>query len=119
MSHLDNIGPIGLVVLQGVSTCNLHCSYCYLPKSSRQAKDKINLDVVRKVFERILSFDKVEPRLQVLWHAGEPFVLPLVQYEELFEAIKPYADELKKRGTEVKHTLQSNGTLIKKSIVSL
>ena len=108
------ISPIGLIVLQGVSTCNLDCSYCYLPRESRLAKGRINTDTVKQVFERILAYGNTGQKLQVLWHAGEPFVLPLSDYESLFAVIEPYAKELEKRGTILKHTLQSNGTLITK-----
>lgn len=33
---LSRFGPIGLVVVQSTSLCNLDCSYCYLPERQRR-----------------------------------------------------------------------------------
>ena len=38
---LNRFGPIGLVVVQSTSLCNLDCSYCYLP--DRQKKRVFDL----------------------------------------------------------------------------
>ena len=35
MNHSD-YGPIGLLVIQSTSLCNLDCSYCYLPDRQRR-----------------------------------------------------------------------------------
>ena len=40
MKHSD-YGPIGLLVIQSTSLCNLDCSYCYLP--DRQRRNVFNL----------------------------------------------------------------------------
>ncbi len=41
---LNRYGPIGLVVVQSTSLCNLDCSYCYLP--DRQKKRVFDLDLL-------------------------------------------------------------------------
>ena len=41
---LNRVGPIGLVVVQATSLCNLDCSYCYLP--DRQKKRVFELDLL-------------------------------------------------------------------------
>ena len=42
--NLSRFGPIGLVVVQSTSLCNLDCSYCYLP--DRQKKRVFDLDML-------------------------------------------------------------------------
>ena len=41
---MNRFGPIGLVVVQSTSLCNLDCSYCYLP--DRQKKRVFDLDML-------------------------------------------------------------------------
>ena len=39
--NTSDYGPIGLLVIQSTSLCNLDCSYCYLP--DRQKRNIFNL----------------------------------------------------------------------------
>ena len=39
--NASDYGPIGLLVIQSTSLCNLDCSYCYLP--DRQKRNIFNL----------------------------------------------------------------------------
>ena len=41
---MNRFGPIGLVVVQSTSLCNLDCSYCYLP--DRQKKRVFDLNML-------------------------------------------------------------------------
>ena len=50
---LNRFGPIGLVVVQSTSLCNLDCSYCYLP--DRQKKRVFDLDLLPLLMQRILE----------------------------------------------------------------
>ena len=49
---LSRFGPIGLVVVQSTSLCNLDCSYCYLP--DRQKKRVFDLELLPLLVQRIL-----------------------------------------------------------------
>ncbi len=97
---------LGVLVIQPSPFCNINCDYCYLP--DRTSKQRMEMPVLRRTFERVFESGLVGPKFQVLWHAGEPLAVPLRWYEEAFEVINavPGAKE------QVVHTFQSNGTLV-------
>ena len=64
---LNRFGPIGLVVVQSTSLCNLDCSYCYLP--DRQKKRVFDLDLLPLLMQRILESPYAGP--EIAW-CGTP-----------------------------------------------
>ena len=77
---LNRFGPIGLVVVQSTSLCNLDCSYCYLP--DRQKKRVFDLDLLPLLMQRILESPYAGPEIALVWHAAEPLTLPNSWYDE-------------------------------------
>jgi uncharacterized protein len=97
---------IDTVVLQPTPFCNIACRYCYLP--SRGDTSKMSLETVRAVFTAVFASGWSHPWLTVIWHAGEPLVMPVSYYEEAFSLIA----SLTPPGIEVRHAIQTNGMLI-------
>lgn len=97
---------IGMVVVQATAFCNINCTYCYLP--DRDNKHVIAQSTVERLFEQIFTAGWACPEITVVWHAGEPLVVPVEFYREAFTTI----ERLRPRGTRVKHSFQTNGTLI-------
>ena len=77
---LNRFGPIGLVVVQSTSLCNLNCSYCYLP--DRQKKRVFDLELLPLLVQRILESPYAGPEFSLVWHAGEPLTLPTSWYDQ-------------------------------------
>jgi uncharacterized protein len=99
-------GPLDLLVIQPTPFCNIDCSYCYLP--DRQSKKQISRDVLEAIFERVFASGLVERHFTIVWHAGEPCVLPPRFYEEAFAILARH----NRAGVHVEHSFQTNGTLI-------
>ena len=99
-------GPVQLLVLQPTPFCNLDCNYCYLP--DRHSTARMRWPTLERAVERVLESRFLGETLSVVWHAGEPLVLPVDWYEEAFERI----DVLNSRGTRILHSIQTNGVLI-------
>lgn len=97
---------IDLLVVQPTPFCNLDCSYCYLP--NRSAKAVISRQTLANLFSQVFASGWVRDCLSVVWHAGEPLVLPVALYRDAFQII----DRLKPAGLTVTHAFQTNGTLI-------
>jgi uncharacterized protein len=95
-----------LLVVQPTPFCNLDCEYCYLP--DRSSTTRMSEDVLRRIFEQVLSSGYVRDAFTVVWHAGEPLVLPVAFYEHAFAVI----EELNTAGLEISHAFQTNGTLV-------
>ncbi|MBR2814544.1 MAG: GRRM system radical SAM/SPASM domain protein [Reyranella sp.] len=97
---------IGMVVVQPTAFCNIACTYCYLP--DRSNKHVIAQSTVTRLFEEIFASGWSCPELTVVWHAGEPLVVPVAFYEEAFATI----ERLRPPHLVVKHSFQTNGILI-------
>lgn len=95
-----------LLILQPTPFCNINCDYCYLPH--RQDSSRMALTTVRMAARRLADDGLAGPQLTVVWHAGEPLVLPPTYYEDAFGEIVAALGP----GCEVTHSFQTNGTLI-------
>ena len=99
-------GPLKLLIFQGTPFCNIDCSYCYLP--NRSNKSRIDVATVAQAVSRVVEEGLVAQDLEVLWHCGEPLVLPPSLYEQFFQCIE---DQLGGR-CKVSHAIQTNATLL-------
>jgi uncharacterized protein len=99
-------GPLELLVIQPTPFCNIDCSYCYLP--DRDSRKKMSTEVLHAVFARVFESDLVRHPFTVLWHAGEPLVMPPRFYEEAVGI----AREHNREEMPVLHAVQTNATLI-------
>jgi uncharacterized protein len=97
---------IQLLVIQPTPFCNIDCRYCYLP--SRADKSVVAEATLTRLFSQVFASGWVEDGVTVVWHAGEPLVLPVAFYRRAFALI----DELKPAGVKLDHSFQTNGTLI-------
>jgi uncharacterized protein len=97
---------IELLVVQPTPFCNIDCRYCYLP--DRNSKAVVAPETLSNLFSQIFASGWVDECLSVVWHAGEPMVLPIGFYREAFAII----DRLKPGELAVTHSFQTNGTLI-------
>ncbi len=99
-------GPLELLVLQPTPFCNLDCSYCYLP--DRDSKRRMSDATLNRVFQFVFSSGIVEQGFTVVWHAGEPMVLPTSYYQRAIEIVAAHNPG----GLQVRHSFQTNGVLI-------
>lgn len=97
---------IELLVIQPTPFCNINCTYCYLP--DRSSKAVVTEQTLVNLFSQVFESGWVRDCLAVVWHAGEPLVLPTEFYRDAFRAI----ERLKPPGLVVTHAFQTNGTLI-------
>jgi uncharacterized protein len=102
-----------LLVLQPTPLCNIDCEYCYLP--GRDDRSRMSLATVRAAARRLREDGLAGAELTVVWHAGEPLVLPPAFYEAAFAAV---SQELGP-ATHVSHAVQTNATLIDDAWCSL
>ena len=99
-------GTLDLLVIQPTPFCNLDCNYCYLP--FRQSTQRIAPAVLQQIFRRTFESSAIGDHFTVVWHAGEPLVLPIEFYNGALNLI----DRHNFCGVEVGHSFQTNGTLI-------
>lgn len=98
---------VDLLVIQPTPFCNMNCSYCYLPDKSNP--NKISIETVGCLIDTLINDKILSGHLSIVWHAGEPLVLPPSFYKPLFLLI---AQKLKTLGVSVQHAIQTNGTLL-------
>ena len=109
-SHDERRVPrIELLVIQPTPFCNIDCRYCYLP--DRNSKAVVSSKTLANLFSQVFASGWTGDCLSVVWHAGEPMVLPIEFYRDAFRMI----DRLRPVEQEVAHSFQTNGTLIDES----
>ncbi len=97
---------IQLLVIQPTPFCNIDCRYCYLP--DRANKSVVAEATLANLFSQVFASGWVRDGVTVVWHAGEPMVLPIDFYRRAFRLI----DRLKPPDLVLSHSFQTNGTLI-------
>lgn len=97
---------VGMLVLQPTPFCNLDCSYCYL--RDRHRPDRMELATLRSIAERLSRSGRLGPDVTVVWHAGEPLVVPRDWYEEAFRIL----DASRSETVQFHHAVQTNAVLI-------
>ena len=106
MPAVSGCGPLELLVVQPTPFCNIDCSYCYLP--DRRNTRKITAEILEQTFAWTFRSGLVREPFTLLWHAGEPMVLPASFYEEATVLLERYNNS----GFEVTQSFQTNATLI-------
>jgi uncharacterized protein len=102
----DAVGPLELLVVQPTPFCNLDCSYCYLP--DRANTRRMTLDTLDQVFRWVFASGLVREPFNLLWHAGEPLVVPIAWYETAAELLRRHGEGQ----PPVTQSVQTNATLI-------
>ncbi|HEX3416505.1 MAG TPA: cyclophane-forming radical SAM/SPASM peptide maturase GrrM/OscB [Stellaceae bacterium] len=97
---------IELLVIQPTPFCNIDCRYCYLPE--RNSKAVVAPATLLNLFSQVFASGWLQDCLSVVWHAGEPMVLPIAFYRDAFRMI----DRAKPSELAITHSFQTNGTLI-------
>jgi uncharacterized protein len=94
------------VVVQPTPFCNINCSYCYLP--DRSVTTVMDQSTITVLFTKVFASGWTGDGLTIIWHAGEPLVVPISFYEIAFEKI----EALRPPQLKVRHSIQTNGILI-------
>ena len=97
---------IDLLVIQPTPFCNIDCVYCYLP--NRRSKAVVARETLERLFSQVFASGWFGSRLSVVWHAGEPMVLPISFYRDVFALI----EQMRPPDIHVVQSFQTNGTLI-------
>jgi uncharacterized protein len=97
---------VELVVIQPTPFCNINCSYCYLP--NRDAHTVIELSTIHNLFAKLFDSPWMGEAVTLIWHAGEPLVLPVDFYRRAVDAI----EALRPATVRLTHSFQTNGMLI-------
>jgi uncharacterized protein len=95
-----------LLILQPTPFCNIDCDYCYLP--NRNSTARMSMETVRLATQRLVDDGLLGKSFTVVWHAGEPLVLPPDYYEQAIATVAQVVDSR----CEVLYSIQTNGTLL-------
>ena len=99
-------GPLELLVVQPTPFCNINCSYCYL--ADRQSTRRMSAKTLEQTFAWVFASGLVRAPFTLLWHAGEPLVVPREFYRTAVALLERY----NRPPVAIHHALQTNATLI-------
>jgi uncharacterized protein len=106
LTPADAIGRTRLLILQPTPFCNIDCDYCYLP--TRSDRHRMPYEIIEAAIRFVFSHNLPAPDFTVVWHGGEPLVLPVAWYREAFRRASSAAPS----GAVLPHAMQTNGILI-------
>ena len=95
-----------LLVLQPSPFCNIDCSYCYLP--DRTSRARMSLATLELACQRVFESARLERKLEVAWHGGEPLAVPLAWYEDAVALMAKRCPAT----VQLEHCFQTNGLLL-------
>jgi uncharacterized protein len=99
-----------LIVLQPTPYCNINCDYCYL--RNRDDRTVMSADVVAAIRDKIFSSISPDAAPTIIWHAGEPTVVPVDWYKRADAQLRAAAP------ARTKFSLQSNGIFLSDDWIS-
>lgn len=102
--------PFSLLAKPTGAACNLDCTYCFfLSKERLYDRDgqRMSAEVLRSYLARYLASQPLG-EVTIAWQGGEPTMRGLAFYREAVRL----AEELKRPGQRITHTMQTNGTLL-------
>ena len=108
---MPGAGPIRLVVVQPTPFCNINCSYCYLTRRNDRAR--MSMEVIDAVGQSILASPLAATDVSVVWHAGEPTMVPIAWYERAFSQLATVP------GVRLNHSFQTNGVAVNSDWIDL
>lgn len=106
--NISDVAEIKQVILQSTPLCNLNCSYCYLPESSRSSNKQMAVETAVRALEVLVKSQRMAHDVEIRWHAGEPLIVSPSFYWDVIEGIRRVVPER----INLRHSIQTNGTLI-------
>lgn len=108
---------MAILVVQATTMCNSQCQYCYR-KQLRKRASSMSVETLAVLFRRISEYlyDNPTAIVEIQWHGGEPLLAGEAFFEKVVELQSGLPEAEKRR---VRHTLQSNLTLLNNRILSL
>jgi uncharacterized protein len=103
-------GPISLLVVQPTPYCNLNCDYCYLPDRANRAR--LAPELLDPILERVLESPFVGDDITLLWHAGEPLIMPRSFYDDATARIQAALARHASPPIAISQSIQTNATVI-------
>ncbi len=104
--------PFSLLIKPVSADCNLNCRYCYYqapdiaPGKSSRIGHRMPPEVLQALMRAYMQTQQAI--YSVIWHGGEPTLLPSDFYEHAVSLQKQYA----RKGARISNSIQTNGTLV-------
>lgn len=99
-------GTTQLLIMQPTAFCNINCLYCYLP--NRNDRKMMSVETARQAAVFVFESALAAANITVVWHAGEPLVVPPDWYRQAIAAMQTAAPA----DLRPTHAIQTNGMLI-------
>jgi uncharacterized protein len=106
----DVAGPLSLLVVQATPYCNLDCDYCYLP--DRHDRRRLDPTLLDPILDTVLSSPFVRGDFTLLWHAGEPLMMPPAFYDAASHRVAAALARHGRGDLRITQAIQTNATVI-------
>ena len=108
--------PFSLLIKPVSADCNLNCRYCYYrspvvaPGKAFQTPRRMSPDILQALMQAYMQTPQTI--YSMIWHGGEPMLLPSTFYEHAVSLQKRYA----RKGARISNSIQTNGVHVSEKI---
>ena len=102
------------LILKSLNACNLRCAYCSAGK--KECEKKLTEERMSEALTFFASYarEREERHVTIIFHGGEPMLLPAEQYDRCIQRMQERFPELMFR-----FSLQTNGTILSPEYLAL
>lgn len=97
------------IYIKPTEKCNLDCLHCFISNERKKSNNFLSIDDIKKIGKKIIKGTK---NLEIIWHGGEP---TLMGKSYISSAVRLLNSIAEKNGVHLKHSLQTNLTLVDES----
>lgn len=88
-------------LIKPTQNCNLRCKYCFHEKYG-YSNNLLDIKKLKRYIDLLsINYDYIN----LIWHGGEPLLIPLSYYKEIYNYCK-------EKNIQIKYSIQTNGTLL-------
>ncbi len=108
--------PFSLLIKPVSADCNLNCRYCYYrspevsPGKAFQIPHRMSSDILQALMRAYMQTPQTIHSM--IWHGGEPMLLPSAFYEHAVSLQKRYA----RQGAHISNSIQTNGVHVSEKL---
>ncbi len=103
------------IIIKATQMCNSNCAYCDAIHN-KDCSDFMSSAVLEKLLFRVNEYLEhfVDQEMQLIWHGGEPLLLGVDFFQNIYEAQARICSNTKER---IEHAIQSNLTLLTEELI--
>lgn len=100
------------IIIKPTNNCNFDCLYCY--NAGASTSRVMSVEEAKRIINKVYTASD-DRTIRFIWHGGEP----LLMGEDFYRNILEYTQEIESSSRRIKHSIQTNGFLLRTEYIDL